>query len=77
MDKISLLCRTASSYPSNLVDHSNIHQHVLDSYLQRLDQRQDLLFQKETETAALDFIDLREQAAGGTDNKSSKVKMEI
>ena len=69
MDELSRLCRTASKYPSNLVNH-NVCQYILDSYFQRLNQRQDLLFQNETKPAALDFIELGEQEGGGTDDKS-------
>ena len=69
MDEVTRLCQTAAGYPKNLT-RGDISPFILESFFDRLTRRQDQLFQKEDELAALDFLDLHEGAKGKEDTAS-------
>lgn len=65
MDLINEVYETALEYPKNLIVYQNVpHSDILDSYFKRLNDEQTRLFQKESEVAALDFLDLDDHGRG-------------
>jgi hypothetical protein len=56
MDELMRSCADARDYPRNLVCH-NTYQHVLSSYLQGLNAREQSLFCSENK-AAVDFWEI-------------------
>jgi hypothetical protein len=53
MDYLYQSCERSAEYPRNLV-HSDAYSHVTASYVEKLDEREEELFDDETE-ASLDF----------------------
>lgn len=64
MEQLAISCDQAESYPKNLI-HPNTYEHNLTAYYQRLNEREDSMFQKEAE-AALDFWEFDAQGHGAS-----------
>lgn len=62
MEQLATSCRDARSYPQNLI-RPNTYEYNLTAYYQRLNEREDSLFQNDAE-AALDLWELDAQATG-------------
>ena len=64
MEQLAISCDEAKSYPQNLI-HPNIYEYHLTAYYQRLNEREDSLFQNDAE-AALDFWEFDAQGNGAS-----------
>lgn len=73
MEQLATSCDDAKSYPQNLI-HPNTYEYNLNAYHQRLDEREDSLFQNDAE-AALDFweFDAKGSGASGSLELSQRV----
>ena len=66
MEELVSSCDQAKAYPHSLV-HSNTYEYKLTAYYQRLNEREDSLFQNDAE-AALDFWEFEAQGHGESAN---------
>ena len=64
MEQLAISCDEAKSYPKNLV-HANTYEYHLTAYYERLNEREDSLFQNGAE-AALDFWEFDAQGKGAS-----------
>lgn len=62
MEQVIVSCNAAADYPKNLIN-SDTYEFVLNSYFDRLDERQHDLFHNE-EKAGLDFWQFRDSGKG-------------
>lgn len=70
MDELAHSCDAATEYPKNLVCH-HTHQHVLDSYVHKLEERGDNLFCSPNK-AVVNFWQFDHEAQGMSSEKSFK-----
>ena len=66
MEELANSCEQAKSYPHNLI-HPNTYEYNLTAYYQRLNEREESLFQNDAE-AALDFWEFDAQGHGASAN---------
>lgn len=64
IEQLAISCDKAKSYPHSLI-HPNIYEYHLSAYHQRLNEREDSLFQNDVE-AALDFWEFDAQGNGAS-----------
>ena len=64
MERLIASCDEAKYYPQNLI-HPNTHEYNLTAYLERLNEREDSLFQNHAE-AALDLWEFDAQGIGAS-----------
>lgn len=66
MEQLATSCDQAKLYPQNLI-HPNTYEYNLTAYYQRLNEREDSLFQNDAE-AALDLWEFDAQGNGALAN---------
>lgn len=73
MEQLATSCDDAHSYPQNLIQ-PNMYEYDLTAYYQRLNEREDSLFQNDAE-AALDFWELDVEGNGASTNLELNLRL--
>lgn len=73
MEQLATSCDDAHSYPQNLIQ-PNMYEYDLTAYYQRLNEREDSLFQNDAE-AALDFWELDVEGDGFVDELRKHLRL--
>lgn len=71
MEQLAISCDEAKTYPLNLI-HPNTYEYSLIAYYERLNEREDSLFQNNAE-AALDFWEFDAEGSGA----STKLELDL